>query len=790
MKQLFLILVTLIVTTMQLYAAETTIKGRVIDSEGKAIAYATVILLSGEEQVTGTATDDSGLFLLKADAGSYTLRIQYVGYQTLNRPITLPNESEVGDIVMEDSATEIAQVEVMAPLIRREADRFVVDVSNSSIAIGKDGLEILETAPGVWISNDRITINGQSGSKVYINDRELKMEPQQLLQYLRSYKAEDIQKIEVVPLSGAEFDADSSGGVIKITLKRKRESGLTGSVSYTFQGGEYTIKHNPDFNLNYHTEGLDLYASGWYNNENGTAISKEQTTYHQSDMSLRSRSEVEGLENSGGGKIGAVYEINPRNTIGGEVEYWGYNSDGSNNSTTLIRATESQQSNISKYLDNSLSHNVTATLNYIHKLDTLGSNIKFITDYTHRDSDGRIDNFTHKIVPTGERDSLYFSTTDEQYRILTATLAYEQIVTPKWQIKAGAKYTNSHTSSEALYRYLEDQVWLPNSVEDFAIGYSENIGAIYAIVNGRIGKRIGLNAGLRGEYTLMTNDNGEKMSEYFSLFPNANLSVSLDKSSKHTLVASYSRSIQRPGFWALTPSRTQISDYSYQAGNPELKPQFSNNFSLNLTLWYQYSLSVGVSHNKDAIQQVMESNPKEPNQLFITWRNYSNFNNYYASASIPWQVTKWWRWNTNLTYFCMAQHLSENVPLEYTHAASFYTAMTFMLPKKFTIETSYHGQTRMKIGDMAVMPVHNWGVSLKKRLIGDKLTLSLDASNIFDNPTLLKASKEEFSREYRVRQQWNGRAFRFRLTYNFATGKSFQQRSVESGSSEEKSRLK
>ena len=63
--------------------------------------------------------------------------------------------------------------------------------------IGKDGIELLERAPGVWIDDEKISINGKSGSKVYVNDRELRMEPEQLLTYLRSLRAEEIQKIEV-----------------------------------------------------------------------------------------------------------------------------------------------------------------------------------------------------------------------------------------------------------------------------------------------------------------------------------------------------------------------------------------------------------------------------------------------------------------------------------------------------------------------------------------------------------------------------------------------------------------
>ena len=57
------------------------------------------------------------------------------------------------------------------------------------------------------------------------------MEPAQLLTYLRSLRADDIQKIEVVPTTGADYDADSSGGIIRITLRKRRENGVEGSLS-------------------------------------------------------------------------------------------------------------------------------------------------------------------------------------------------------------------------------------------------------------------------------------------------------------------------------------------------------------------------------------------------------------------------------------------------------------------------------------------------------------------------------------------------------------------------------
>lgn len=100
---------------------------------------------------------------------------------------------------MTTNAVALHGVEVKASAIRRLPDRFVVRVEDMPAAIGKDGKELLQAAPGVWIDDKKITINGKSGAKVMVNDRELRMDQSQLLTYLRSLKAEDVSKIEVIP---------------------------------------------------------------------------------------------------------------------------------------------------------------------------------------------------------------------------------------------------------------------------------------------------------------------------------------------------------------------------------------------------------------------------------------------------------------------------------------------------------------------------------------------------------------------------------------------------------------
>ena len=789
MKRISILLTMLFIGTMTLFAArQSATTGRVVNTSGEPVAFATVVLLANEEQVDGLATEIDGTFTLTAPAGRYTLRVQYVGYEPLAREVELPRESDLGDLILTESATEIEEVVVKAQLIRREADRFVVDVANSPVAVGKDGVELLKTAPGVWMQEDAISINGSSGTKVYINDRELKMDGAQLMTYLRSLRAEDVQRIEVVPQSGADYDANSSAGIIRITLKKRRDDGLMGSASYNFSVGEYQTMHNPYLSLNYNRGGWNLYASGWANLGEQQAEAEERTDYLLRDMTLEANTSMTEQLRFAGGKAGAVYDFNAHHSLGAEFEYWHNGDEGENPSTTQIRQGEISSHNEGVYRTLSNRDNYSASLSYIYRIDTLGSNLKVLSDYTHRTIGNSSDNETYKHFAEQVRDSLYREQTASQYDIFTATLALEKALSPKWMLKTGAKYTRNETSNNAIYRVLEGEAWVPNTVEDYSIRYTENIGALYLIASGRFG-RFSLTAGLRGEYTYTTGRGESFEQEYFSLFPNAHLSWQLDKKGKHSLVASYSRTISRPNFWDLTPARQAISDYSYQTGNPDLKPAYNNQYSLTLVLWHRYSLSAGINNQTDAISQVMVADPRDPNMLILTRQNMPDYNWYYASLSAPAQLTKWWQWNTNISYMCLGERMSAESPLNHHNFFSWYTSMTFQLPKKFILECSYNGMTSMTISNVSVGERHSLNFSVKKRLLKDRMTLTLSANNVLGQAQEITASQPEFRRTYRIHQAWGDRSFVVGINYNFNAGKAFQSKSVERGSAEEQSRM-
>ena len=296
-------------------------------------------------------------------------------------------------------------------------------------------------------------------------------------------------------------------------------------------------------------------------------------------------------------------------------------------------------------------------------------------------------------------------------------------------------------------------------------------------------------AGLRGEYTRTTGYRSDVRQRYFSLFPNANLTYAFDAAGLWSLTAQYARNISRPGFWALNPMRMQISDYTYQSGNPDLLPAYTDNLSLTAVFAGKYSLSAGAQLHHDEIAQVFGSDAADASITNLRFENLDRTEQYFAAANIPLQRTKWWTLNANLTGICRRDRITADAPLRTTWAAFANAATTFTLPRKFFIEAEYYAMSRFRQANLDMKSYHSVTLSLKKRLLDNRLTLTAQVANLFDRSQRFVAETETFVRDLRVSNDWQPRRFVLTVNYNFKTGKSFKARKVESGAGDEKGRM-
>ena len=143
-------------------AIADTLLGHVADSEGNPVEFATVVALSANHEQGGAVTDSIGNYRIELPKGQYIVTFTLVGYDNAEKAVTVSGETRL-DVTMTTHAVALHGVEVKASAIRRLPDRFVVRVEDMPAAIGKDGKELLQAAPGVWIDDKKIAINGKSG---------------------------------------------------------------------------------------------------------------------------------------------------------------------------------------------------------------------------------------------------------------------------------------------------------------------------------------------------------------------------------------------------------------------------------------------------------------------------------------------------------------------------------------------------------------------------------------------------------------------------------------------------
>ena len=216
------------------------------------------------------------------------------------------------------------------------------------------------------------------------------------------------------------------------------------------------------------------------------------------------------------------------------------------------------------------------------------------------------------------------------------------------------------------------------------------------------------------------------------------------------------------------------------SGNPLLKPQYTDNITVTAVVAYKYSLTLGMNIRHDAIQQIVLQDPNNPQMMELTYKNLPTDNFYLASLNLPFNVTKWWDWNTNITGLISKQRITEDSEFEVNEVAQWNTNMTFKLPKKFFIDVYYQGMTSAKVSNIRMKGNHSMTFNIKKQ-IKDSWTLQCGLQNVIRSRQALTFEGDGFNRFLETWGQGQDFNVRLGVTWNFKSGKQFRTKSVEQG---------
>ena len=274
-----LLLALIIISPVEAVAqrrGEALVSGRVLDTRGRIIDFATVVLKGTKRSGT---TNSQGLYHINAPAGNYTVRVQALGYAAAEQHIILTDgereklnfrlhaiDRKLGEAVV--SARTVQRINSSAyNVVAADARPMHNSALNLSDAVGRmPGMKLRE-AGGVG-SDMVLSLDGFTGRHVRVFIDGVPQEGVGQSFSLNNIPINYAERIEVyrgvVPV---EFGTDALGGVINIvTAQERRPWWLDAGYSY---GSFNTHRSHANFGQNFRN-GLSYQINAFQNYSDNT----------------------------------------------------------------------------------------------------------------------------------------------------------------------------------------------------------------------------------------------------------------------------------------------------------------------------------------------------------------------------------------------------------------------------------------------------------------------------------------------------------------------------------------
>jgi len=785
-KSISLLTTFLLLTTVLL---AQNISGVVKDAEGKNISNASISLHNAKDSSVAklAVTDREGKYEFKSvKAGKYLVSATYVGYNQKFSPVIEVSGS--GDVsvpafALSKVSGNLQGVTVTArkPMIEVRADKTILNVENSINAVGNDALELLRKSPGVTVDkDDNISLSGKNGVQVYVDGKPSPLSGSDLSNFLKSLQSSQVEAIEIITNPSAKYEAAGNAGIINIKLKKNKAYGTNGTINAGYNQGIFP-KYNGGISLNHRNAKVNLFGNYNYNktrNESFMNLHREQL-----DTLFDQKSKMTFQNNSHSFKAGADYFINSRNTIGIMANGTYTDNTFSNTSKTPISYIPTGVVDRILFADNvskSKRNNTNFNTNY-RFADTSGHELNVDADY------GIYRIKSDQLQPNYYYDPT-FTTINSQYiynmlaptniDIYSLKADYEQNF-KKGRLGFGGKssYVKSDNDFQRYNVYTNDKIL--DTLRSNKFLYKENINALYVNYNKQY-KGVMIQAGLRMEHThaeghsngfkwdgqYVTYDSGFNRN-YTDFFPSA--AVTFNKNPMNQWSISYSRRIDRPAYQDLNPFEFKLDEYTYQKGNTELRPQYTNSISVTNTFKYKLTTTLNYSHVSDVFSQLVDTADKS--KTFISKKNLATQNIISLNVSMPWQY-KWYSIFANVnTYYSKyrANFGTGRIVNLGVFAANVYAQQTFKLAKATTAEMSFF-YTSPSIWQGTFKSKEMWGldVGLSQTVLKGKGTVKATVTDIFQ--TMRWGGTSNFAGQYiKVNGGFESRQLRLSFLYRFGS---------------------
>ena len=572
--------------------------GKVIDEKGQPIAYVNVVLLSLPDSafVQGAVSDEQGAFRIVTRVDDGLLKLSSVGYETLF--VKAANDLT---ITMKEDAQMLGEVVVKSQLPKTFAKGDAMRTTVAGTILEKAGTvnDALSRIPSLDAERDGgVKVLGRGDAEVYINGRRVQDNSE-----LSRLRADQIQHMDVIQNPGARYAA-STKAVVRITLKKAQGEGFSfqDNVGSMYQY-DYTLTNNLD--VNYRTGGLDITASLWAGRYGHTKSLQENTlTYYAGPDKIEgvSTQESKNIWKGWSPQLQVNYMLNENHSFGAFYKYDRHPSGDFNS----MFYTDSYENGLFK--ERSESHITQEDMFRKHIFNayyngkvgqlSIDLNVDGLFDDTQSPS-----NTQEVTTETGDSpiNRSIESNTISSNNFWASKLIFGY---PIWKgnFSLGGEYSYNHRTDAYDFKATDA---VPVKTTDTEI--NETSAAVFAEYGRQFGKvftQVGLRfEHLRNDYFNFGKKEDEVCRDYGDWFPTVVVSAPVGKVQ---LSLSYRRDIERPNYANLTSSTVYINRYTYQSGNPYLRPTYTHSLVLNGAYKWM-NLTLNYARIKDA--ETMSTEP-------------------------------------------------------------------------------------------------------------------------------------------------------------------------------------
>ncbi|WP_285055244.1 outer membrane beta-barrel protein [Pedobacter ginsengisoli] len=648
------------------------------------------------------------------------------------------------DTVTDEKLLKEVNINTRKKMIERKIDRTVVNVSAFATAAGTDAMELLGRLPGLRATDDgNINLMGK-GATIYVDGKPTNWSGTDLVAYLKSLPTDLLDKIELMPNPPAKYDAAGSGGVINIITKKNKQPGYNASVSANAGTGVYR-KVNGSLNMNYRVGKLNLFANAGAGSpkdfENASALRRFLNADGSAASILEQESEIAYTRNTGNVKLGADYYLNKKATVG---VIWNTNRNSlleRGDNRNLMRGGVYQLDSViySANDANSKFRNNLVNVNMVHLFDSLGTEWSIDLDYGKYQTqiDQIFGNRTFSPQDVLLNSQRIRGTLPRKIGIYSAKTDLSLPLKYGLKLNTGLKMSKVSTDNKADYFTGDRAFEQPDYNRSNTFLYNESIAAAYLEGYTEF-KRFGVKAGLRAERTASEGHQlGNALAAdssfnrtYLNVFPTLFVSFKPDSANRNQFFFNYGRRIGRPGYDKLNPFLSLVQRYNQVAGNPFLRPDFTNTFELTHvfkeqlnTIVYYSELSNVSSEVISPVGDVYVRRPANTGNVRITG----------AMVTYNRDIFKWW----NADFSVNPERVHMDVLLAGKRVDTVYFAHSFNWFNRFTLSKDCSAEVVMNWGGRSFSGQNTSSgtaalrAGIKQQMFKGNASLGLSGSDLF-----------------------------------------------------------